>query len=67
MSVLHARLVVGVATEQVGTDCLEAELAARADAERLGCAYVSPYNDVDVMAGQGTIAIELLMATNAGA
>lgn len=39
---------------------LEAELAARDDAGRSGRTYVSPYNDLDVIAGQGTIGLELL-------
>ncbi len=43
-----------------GSDPLEAELAARAAAGKSGRVFVSPYNDVEVMAGQGTIAIELL-------
>ena len=38
---------------------LEAELAARWAASDLGRAYISPYNDADVIAGQGTIAAEL--------
>lgn len=42
-----------------GADALEAELAARAAAEAAGAVYVSPYNDPDVVAGQGTIAPEL--------
>jgi threonine dehydratase len=41
-------------------DCLEAELQARADAERQGMTFISPYNDQDVIAGQGTIGVELL-------
>lgn len=39
---------------------LDAELAARRDADRSGRRYVSPYNDLDVIAGQGMIGIELL-------
>jgi threonine dehydratase len=35
-----------------------AEEAARTDADRTGAVYVSPYNDVDVMAGAGTVALE---------
>ncbi len=38
---------------------IEAELTARACAEKEGSIYVSPYNDLDVIAGQGTIGIEL--------
>jgi threonine dehydratase len=45
---------------RVGTDPLEAELAARAATEESGKVFISPYNDFDVMAGQGTIALELL-------
>ncbi|WP_207904072.1 pyridoxal-phosphate dependent enzyme [Rhizobium sp. PP-CC-3G-465] len=41
---------------------LEAELSARAEADRSGRCYISPYNDMDVMAGQGTLGIELAEA-----
>ncbi|MBU1374942.1 MAG: threonine/serine dehydratase [Alphaproteobacteria bacterium] len=41
-------------------DPLTAELAARAAAVRDGLCYVSPYNDLDVIAGQGSLAVELL-------
>jgi threonine dehydratase len=34
-------------------------LAARAAAEKSGKVFISPYNDLEVMAGQGTIAVEL--------
>ncbi len=37
-----------------------AEDAARADADRTGMPYISPYNNDDVIAGQGTIALEML-------
>jgi threonine dehydratase len=43
-----------------GETPLEAELAARAAAERSGKPYISPYNDSDVVAGQGTIAAEIV-------
>lgn len=44
-----------------GRDCCEAERAARrAAAERGGVRFVSPYNDADVVAGQGSLAVELL-------
>ena len=39
---------------------IEAELRARRDAAQQGKTYISPYNDADVMAGQGTIGMELL-------
>jgi threonine dehydratase len=43
-----------------GDDPLAAELAARQAAADSGRVFISPYNDADVMAGQGTIAVELL-------
>jgi threonine dehydratase len=39
---------------------LTAELAARRAAEETERVYISPYNDRDVAAGQGTIGVELL-------
>lgn len=50
----------GASIRSVGTDPLEAELAARASAAASGKVFISPYNDLDVMAGQGTVAVELL-------
>jgi threonine dehydratase len=41
-------------------DAMAAELEARAMAEREGRVYVSPYNDWEVVAGQGTLGVELL-------
>jgi threonine dehydratase len=38
----------------------DAERAARAMERETGMTFVSPYNDLDVIAGQGTIAIEML-------
>ncbi len=43
---------------------VEIELIARADAERIGKTFVSPYNDSAVIAGQGTIGVELLAQTS---
>lgn len=37
----------------------EAEPAARADAEASGAPYISPYNHPDVIAGAGTVALEM--------
>lgn len=44
----------------VNGDSLLAEQTARREAERSGRTYVSPYNDMDVVTGQGTIAVEIL-------
>lgn len=49
----------GATLRQCGDDPLAAELAARKAAEESGKVFISPYNDVDVIAGQGTIAVEL--------
>ncbi len=50
----------GAEVRIVGDDAVSAELAARRMAESTGRVYISPYNDPDVIAGQGTIAVELL-------
>lgn len=42
-----------------GEDCVEAEKLARKTAEERGLSFVSPYNDPDIVGGQGTIAVEL--------
>jgi len=42
-----------------GDDCLEAEQLARSTAEKEGRVYVSPYNDWQVVGGQGTVGVEL--------
>lgn len=39
---------------------LDAELLARKEAEKSRRTFISPYNDLDVIAGQGTIGVELL-------
>ena len=49
----------GARIRQAGCNPLDAELAARAAAEESGRTYVSPYNDAFVIAGQGTVALEL--------
>lgn len=46
--------------QTVSGDPLLAEQAARREAEQSGRTYVSPYNDRDVITGQGTIAVEIL-------
>jgi threonine dehydratase len=45
---------------KVGDNPLDAELAARVAAHESGRTYISPYNDLQVIAGQGTIGVELL-------
>ena len=50
----------GAEVKSIGDDCVITESAAREDAEQFGKVYISPYNDLDVIAGQGTIGIELV-------
>jgi threonine dehydratase len=40
-------------------DCLEAEYSAREAARKSGRVFISPYNDLQVIAGQGTTGLEL--------
>ena len=49
----------GATLTRVGSDCIESERAARRHAEEHGAVYISPYNDPDVVAGQGTLGVEL--------
>ena len=49
-----------VGLEFHGAHALETELHAKAKAEELGKTWVSPYNDAMVVAGQGTIGLEML-------
>jgi threonine dehydratase len=50
---------LGARIRTAGDDPLTAELAARRAADESGRVFISPYNDRDVIAGQGTIGIEL--------
>lgn len=49
----------GAVVERFGSDCFFSETYARQRAEAEGWIYVSPYNDVQIVAGQGTIALEI--------
>jgi len=51
---------LGARVRLVEGDPLLAEQTARREGERSGREYASPYNDPAVVAGQGTIAVELL-------
>lgn len=50
----------GAVVRKVGSEPLDAEVAGRAASVSAGKIFISPYNDADVIAGQGTIAVELL-------
>ena len=57
---LEGMQALGAAVNLVEGNCLDAELMARAAAEKNGKVFVSPYNDREVMAGQGTIGFEIV-------
>ncbi len=44
----------------LGKNYFEAEIIAREFEKKTGMTYISPYNDADVIAGQGTIGLEIL-------
>ena len=50
---------LGARIRSAGDDPLSAEIAARLAAEESGRTFISPYNDLEVVAGQGTIGVEL--------
>lgn len=56
---LDAIRQLGARVELVAGDALAAELSARAAAGQQGLTYISPYNDLQVIAGQGTVGMEL--------
>ena len=51
---------LGAKIVYAGRNPLDAEIAGRQQAMESGRVFISPYNDPDVLAGQGTIAVELL-------
>lgn len=57
---LGAMSALGASLVTVPGDSLAAEIAARRAAEQAGKPFLSPYNDLDTMAGQGTIGLEIL-------
>ncbi len=54
---------LGADVREVEGDPVEAELAARSVSLSTGVPYVSPYNDPEVIAGQATVACELVRQT----
>ncbi|XP_013390769.1 uncharacterized protein LOC106159121 isoform X2 [Lingula anatina] len=51
--------LTGVSLLYHGMDCVETEKKGRQTALDKGATYISPYNDLDVIAGQGTIGAEI--------
>lgn len=56
---LDAILAMGAELVVLDGPAIEAELYARRRAVEEGKVYISPYNDLDVIAGQGTVGFEL--------
>lgn len=56
---LDAVRALGAEVVTLDTDPLAVELEAAAEARRQGKLFVSPYNDAQVIAGQGTIGVEI--------
>src|SRR5262249_12280880 len=59
-SKLDAIRALGAEVVVVEGPPLEAELLARPQAAERDKVYISPYNDLDVVAGQGTVGMELI-------
>lgn len=55
-----AILALGAELVVIDGPPIEAEASARRDAAESGRIYIPPYNDLDVMAGQGTVGVELM-------
>jgi len=51
--------LMGVSFRLTGNDCVIAELQAKEEARKKGYIFISPYNDWQIIAGQGTIGLEL--------
>ncbi|PAD40173.1 threonine ammonia-lyase [Terribacillus sp. 7520-G] len=50
----------GAKVELAGETFQEALLAAQKEQEQTGATFIHPFDDVDIIAGQGTIAVEML-------
>ena len=57
---VDAILRLGAEVRVHGADSVDAEYAARSFADNAGRPYISPYNDWDIIAGQGTIGAEIV-------
>jgi threonine dehydratase len=55
-----AIIAAGAQVIESGVDCVDAEAAARAASAAGQALYVPPYNDAEIVAGQGTAGVEIL-------
>ena len=60
---LEALRSYGAELEQYGSDCFISETYARNKAEKENKVYISPYNDPQIIGGQGTIGMEIAEQT----
>jgi len=60
ISKVEACLAHGANVEEAGPSLTDAVAAARAHAERTGAVFCHPYDDRDVVVGQGTLGLELV-------
>ena len=62
-NIAHNKLLnikrLGGIVEFYGKDCIESEFRAKEISKEIGSTYISPYNDPEIITGQGTIGIEL--------
>jgi threonine dehydratase len=57
---IDSLLLYGADIIKHGDDCIKAERFGRKTAEEKGLTYIPPYNDSQIIGGQGTISIELM-------
>ncbi len=57
---VEGAIALGATVTSGGAGVADCVAAARAHAEESGLAFVHPYDDLDVIAGQGTLGLELL-------
>ncbi len=50
----------GIEVELMGSDCFESEMYALKQVQNQPLVYISPYNDEAVIAGQGTVGLEIM-------
>lgn len=57
---IEAMRLLGGDLEFFGDDCVKAEMEAKRIADEEHRIFISPYNDIKIIGGQGTIAVELM-------
>jgi len=57
---IEAMRLLGGDLKFFGDDCVKAEMEAKRIADEEHLTFISPYNDIKIIGGQGTIALELM-------